>query len=119
MRLGDIMSENVDSISPGDPLQLAMELMGRQQIHHLVVIDGRDVVGVISAGDLDPRRSSAGVVARDVMSHPVVTALPDTTVTEAANLLRGRHIGCLPIVENGRLVGIVTVADLLDVLGRS
>jgi acetoin utilization protein AcuB len=53
------------------------------------------------------------------MTAPVATAAPDTTVREAANLLRGRHIGCLPIVEDGRLVGIVTVADLLDLLARA
>ena len=52
------------------------------------------------------------------MTAPAVTAGATTTVREAANLLRGRTIGCLPILEEGKLVGIVTTTDLLELLGK-
>jgi CBS domain-containing protein len=55
---------------------------------------------------------------RDVMTAPPVTAAPEATLRQAANLMRGRTIGSLLVVENGRLVGVVTTTDLLNLLGR-
>ena len=52
------------------------------------------------------------------MTAPVVTVTPTTTVRRAANLMRGRSIGCLVVTDRGRIAGIVTVADLLELLGR-
>ena len=52
------------------------------------------------------------------MTTPVVTATPTMTVRQAANLMRGRSIGCLVVVRAGRPIGIVTVSDLLELMGR-
>ena len=52
------------------------------------------------------------------MTSPAVTASPRMTLRQAANLLRGRTIGCLPVVEGGKLVGILTTTDLLELIGR-
>ena len=52
------------------------------------------------------------------MTAPAVSATSDMTVRKAANLLRGRSIGCLPVMEDGDLVGIVTTTDLLERIGR-
>lgn len=52
------------------------------------------------------------------MVREVATASPETTIRQAANMLRGRTIGCLPVVEDSKLVGIVTVTDLLDLVGE-
>jgi CBS domain-containing protein len=52
------------------------------------------------------------------MTSQIVFAKPTTTLRQAANQLRGRSIGCLPILDNGKLVGIVTVSDLLELVGR-
>jgi CBS domain-containing protein len=52
------------------------------------------------------------------MTAPAVTADPTTTVRQAANIMRGRSIGCLVVVKAGRAVGIVTVSDLLELMGR-
>ncbi len=54
----------------------------------------------------------------DLMTVPAVSVAPDLTVRKLANLLRGRTIGCLPVIDGKRLVGIVTISDLLDLLGR-
>jgi CBS domain-containing membrane protein len=53
------------------------------------------------------------------MTAPVLTVDSATTIRRTANLMRGRSIGCVPVVDAGRLVGIVTVSDLLALLGRS
>ncbi len=76
------------------------------------------MVGVLSDRDIGALGSMRQVeTVEDVMSQPALTSSPDTTLREAANLLRGRTIGCLPVVENGRTVGIVTTTDLLELIG--
>jgi CBS domain-containing protein len=89
--------------------------MLERDLHHLVVLDDGRVVGVLSSDDL--AGTPAGAV-RDVMTTRIVKASPTTTVREAANLLRGRGVGCLPVLDGDTLVGIVTVADLLELIGR-
>ena len=75
------------------------------------------MVGVVSAHDL--RRAKSKTSVRGAMSAPVVTATPQANVRQAANLMRGNHVNCLPILdEQRRVVGIVTVADLLDLIGK-
>lgn len=121
MRLKDIMTRGVKTASRDDSAQEAWQRMRLARIEHLVVLDDGRVVGILSDRDLGgPRGTSIRRGARvgELMSGRVVTARPETTVREAANLLRGRSIGCLPVLERGRLVGIVTTSDLLELLGR-
>lgn len=54
----------------------------------------------------------------DLMTRGAVTAAPDDTVRAAANRLRGRSLGCLPVVDGDRLVGLLTVSDVLELVGR-
>jgi acetoin utilization protein AcuB len=119
MRLEDIMSEDVETIRADAPLTEAAEQMKRQEVRHLLVTERGAVVGVLSRRNL-PRRGRRGgtPTVREVMSMPVVTAGPGTNVREAANLLRGHRIGCLPVVEGERPVGMITVSDLLDLIGK-
>jgi acetoin utilization protein AcuB len=118
MRLRDIMRTKVETISPRQSAQAALERMRRAGIRHLVVQDGERIVGVLSDRDIAALGSMRVVeTVEDVMSRPVLTSSPDTTLREAANLLRGRAIGCLPVVDRGRTVGIVTATDLLELIG--
>jgi acetoin utilization protein AcuB len=95
--------------------------MRQQACHHLVVTRGSTVVGILSDRDVGGRR---GVGARrnrtvaELMTTPVVTVPPTTTVGKAANLMRGRSIGCVVVTQRGQIKGIVTVADLLELVGR-
>ena len=119
MRLGDIMSEEVETIAARAPLADAREQMRRQEVRHLLVTDGASVVGVLSRRDVSRRgRGNGTLKVRDAMSTPVVIAGPRTNVREAANLMRGNRIGCLPIVDDGQPVGMITVSDLLDLIGK-
>jgi acetoin utilization protein AcuB len=119
MQLQDIMSEDVETIGANAPLTEAAERMKRQQVRHLLVTERGGFVGVLSRHNL-PRGGRRGgtLTVREVMSTPVVTAGPRTSIREAANLLRGHRIGCLPVVEDGHAVGMITVSDLLDLIGK-
>lgn len=115
MRLGDIMETAVDTIGLEDRAELAWERMRLGRFHHFVVMNDRAVVGVLSDRDLGGARGARlreGRQVADLMTLNVVTATPTTTVREAANLMRGRSIGCLPVVDKGSLRGIITVTDL-------
>ena len=121
MRAAEIMTTDVQTVAPGMSAAEAWELMRRRRIHHLVVKSGSEVLGVLSARDA-AGPGGAAVRARssvaDLMTTAVVTTGPDATVRRIANLMRGRTIGCLPITDRGRVVGIVTVSDLLALRGR-
>jgi CBS domain-containing protein len=117
MRLADIMSKPLLTIEVGASGREAWNLMRLNGVHHLGVTEDGRIIGILSYRDLERDRSAAATVA-ERMTTPVVTATPRTTVRQAANLLRGRAIGCLLIVEGRRPVGIVTVSDVLELVGR-
>lgn len=121
MRLMEIMTTDVATASPAEDAERAFQRMRTRRIRHLVVMEGRQVVGILSERDLGGARGGqirAGRTVSELMSEQAVTASPTTTVRQAANLLRARTIGCLPVVEDGKLAGIVTLTDLLELLGR-
>jgi CBS domain-containing protein len=121
MRLRDVMSVDVITVGPDDPASVARATMRRHRIRHLVVVDGERLVGIVSERDLGGTRGAASRrdrPVRDLMAADPVSASPATTLRQAANLMRGRTVGCLLVVEGGRVVGIVTTTDLLDQLGR-
>ena len=121
MRLRDIMSVGVITVGPDEPIKAALSTLRRHGIRHLVVLERGHVAGIVSERDLGGRRS-AGLhgsrTVREVMTPDPVSATPSTTLRQAANLMRGRTIGCLLVVDGDKLVGLVTTTDLLDQLGR-
>jgi acetoin utilization protein AcuB len=121
VQLQEIMNRQVRTIRPDASIEEARDEMRRYDVRHLVVVDGGRVVGVVSERDLGGRKpevvARAGTVA-EVMTPHVVSAKPTTTVRQAANLLRGHLIGFLPVMDEGRLVGVISTADLLDLIGR-
>ena len=118
MRLADIMSTRVERVNVNEHPTRARSLMRMRRIHHLVVIEDHRVKGLLTDEDLRGPEADASATVEPLMRTRVATAPPDLTVRKAANLLRGSHLGALPVLERGRLVGIVTVSDLLDLLGR-
>jgi len=119
MRVNDVMRRRVLTISPEESAADVVARMRQARIHHLVVQRGREILGIVSDRDFATLGERAGMqTVESCMSAPVAVAAPTTTIREAANLMRGRSIGCLPVVEDGRLVGIVTTTDLLTLIGR-
>jgi predicted transcriptional regulator len=121
MRVQDVMTRGVKTIAPTAAAQDAWNVMRFHRIHHLVVTDANRVVGVLSDRDAGGRRGASvrtSSAVADLMTSPAVTIEPAMTVRRAANLMRGRSIGCLVVVKSGRAIGIVTVSDLLELVGR-
>lgn len=121
MRVQDVMTEGVYTVSAAAPAEDAWNLMSAKRVRHLVVTDGGRVAGILSDRDAGGRQGASvrrNRTVAELMTRHVVTVPPTTPLRKAANLMRGRSIGCLVVTEGGRLVGIVTVADLLELVGR-
>ena len=116
MRVREIMKTKVQTVAPSEPVVAAVNRFRTNRIHHLVVTRGATVMGLVTRHDVE--RVADDTPVADVMSSDVVAIGPDATVREAANKMRGRTIGCLPVIEEKKLVGIITTSDLLDLIGR-
>ena len=116
MRMKDVMSKRVVSIAAATTIAEARERFRTNEIDHLVVVEGKRVVGVVAGKDI--LGVSEDRTIADVMSGEVVTIEPEATLRRAAGVMRGRDVGCLPVVDDGRLVGIVTTSDLLTALAK-
>jgi CBS domain-containing protein len=123
----DVMSGKVVRISADDNLRIVHEIMELGRVRHLPVVRRGELVGVVSQRDLlhaslsnvigvsadEQNLFLEGVKISNVMSAPVVFVGPDVTIRVAARIMAERKIGCLPVVEDGEVTGIVTETDLL------
>jgi len=121
--VGQIMSTDLFTIRPEDLVHLAACIMDWQHVRHLPVED-RDgyLAGLLTQRDLMQFFSRFGsdemVPVQMIMKTNPITVAPDTLTLSAMELMRTNTIGCLPVVENGRLVGIITTLDLLHLSSR-
>ncbi len=127
MKVKDVMVKEVATLDINDELSLANDIMRLGRIRHLPVVDGNRLAGIISERDLF-RSSLAQALGygseatrdlmkklhiKDVMVTKVVTVSPETELCEATRIMVDQKIGCLPVVEGGRLVGLITETDIL------
>ena len=115
----DIMATDLVTVGPEGTARQAYKLMRDRKIRHLPVLAGGRLVGILSDRDLRPVLLSPGLArarVEEIMSEELTTIAPGASVEEAASLLVVKKIGCLPVVEEERLIGIVTETDLLAVL---
>jgi CBS domain-containing protein len=122
--VGQFMSTDLFTVHPEDLVDLAASVMAWEHIRHVPVEDehGR-LVGIITHRTLLRFMASGGpaggpVAVRDIMKHDLLTVSPDTLTLDAIRLMRQHQIGCLPVVDGDKLVGIITESDLLDVSAR-
>jgi acetoin utilization protein AcuB len=125
MLVRDIMRRPAIAVAGDTTLRDADRTMREHGIRHLPVREGEALVGVVTDRDLRLATStlSASPMPADhrvdeVMSRHPETADPEDPVEDAARTMRQKKIGCLPVLEGGRLVGIITGLDLLDALLR-
>ena len=121
----DSMTREVVVLSPETTAGEALVLCRERRIRHLPVLEAGQLVGIVSDRDLrsaapglgDPARASAleKIRVSEVMTRDVATTRPDDPIEEAANRMREKRIGCLP-VEDERLVGILTSSDVMEAL---
>lgn len=111
------MTREVVTVLPTATVADALELIRTHNIRHLPVLDGGRVLGVVTDRDLrlalDPGTSATEALIQDIMSGSPVMISPDTPIESAAALLSEHRIGCLPVLEDDELVGILTRSDLL------
>lgn len=126
-RVRDIMSEHIVTISSDDSLSTVEDIMTLGGVRHMPVVRAGTLVGVVSERDLlraslsnlsafgtEQRRAFLQVVEiKRVMSAPPIVIGPDASVEEAARVMAERKIGCLPVLEKTKLVGMLTETDVL------
>lgn len=130
MQVRQWMTTSLVTLKPEDSLQHAHDRLQKYRINQLPVVRDGQLVGIITDRDVrDAYPSSLRRIRTEdvqefaevhtvdqVMTHEVVTIVPEATLRDAAQRLRQSRLGALPVVENGKLVGIITRSDLLDAL---
>jgi CBS domain-containing protein len=119
VRVADIMTRASVTESPADSLRSAADTMWRQQTGSLLVMDGDDLVGIITERDVmkavAQKKDVETTPVSDVMTRDVLTISPDTSAHEAARHMASRWIRHLPVVDGGALVGVVSQRDLVGI----
>jgi CBS domain-containing protein len=119
VRISEVMTEAAVTDRPDDDLAAAARKMWEQQTGSLLVLDGEDLAGIITERDV-LRAVATGTPldtpVSDVMSKDLITVEPGTSLREAARIMTEKWIRHLPVLEGGRLVGIVSQRDLAGVL---
>lgn len=128
LRVRDLMNPVVRALKRNDQLRIADDLMKAERIRHLPVLDENgELCGIVSQRDLfrgalakalgygetAQQKLLGMLVVKEVMATEVVSTGPDEPLATAAKTMLERRIGCLPVVEGGRLVGILTESDFL------
>src|SRR5215831_14087956 len=130
MQVREMMSKDIEVVDRNDTLLAVEERMAAKQLRHLPVLEQGDIVGIVTQRDLFKAAMSStmgygdkaqqaylrSVRVKEIMVYPVVTVSPGTSVAEAADMMINKGIGCLPVVDDQRLIGIVTKTDLLRCL---
>jgi len=116
MRIDEIMTRRVITVTPDDTLGTVRFHFRSAGIHHLLVLEAGRVVGVLSMHELAAK--SDDVKVRGAMSVHFTSVAPDLPVRSAAAKMIGGGHGCVPVVDNGKLVGIVMTTDLMHSVMR-
>ncbi len=127
-RVADVMTRDFVSVRPDERLDLVEDVMRLGRIRHMPVIDRGRLVGIVSqrdvlAASLSSERDFEAVERRSfirslqvnaVMTRDPIVIAPDASLAAAARRMTEHRIGCLPIVENGEVQGVVTLTDLIS-----
>ena len=126
--VSDVMTSKLLTLNPSDSLKTAGEIMQKARIRHLPVLASHGAfVGLLTQRDLLKAGVShfadvsaelraeveAGIPVSEIMAVNVLTVPPDMPLTQAGELLLAHKIGCLPVLERGRLRGILTESDFV------
>ena len=136
MTVRELMQTQVFAVGPNDPLDRVYFLLHYEKIRHLPVLQKDKVIGMVSDRDLYKSlgpKSGKGPVqpginpaalhvsprkVRHIMRRGVLTIEPQAAAAEAAAMMAKKKIGALPVVDHGKLVGILTATDLLGAFAR-
>ena len=129
----DLMQTTVHTLLRNDKLSVADDLMKQERIRHLPVLDEYgDLAGILSQRDLfrgallralgyggrAEEHMLRTVLVKEAMTEPVRTTDPDTSLKDAAALMLKHRVGCLPVVDQGKLVGIISESDMMRIVAE-
>jgi acetoin utilization protein AcuB len=124
------MKKDLITITKDERMTTAKKILKEKNIRHLPVVEGKKLIGLVSNMDIRKAEASPAtslevrelhylldkITIGEIMTRNVITISPDISVEEAATLLHDNKIGCLPVVEDGNLVGIITENDVMEIL---
>lgn len=120
MLVKEAMTKNVIVINPDTTIKDAAKIMSEQRVGSLVVVENEKLVGIITeldiiwkvvASEVDPKTT----LVRDIMTKKVVTISADQTLEDATQLMVENKIKKIPVVENNKIVGIITATDIISI----
>jgi CBS domain-containing protein len=119
MLASEIMTCKIFTIHPEATVQEAARLLSRERISGAPVVnaDGM-IIGIVTEADIIGKVDREGLYVADIMSQQIIAVTEETPVSEIAILLAARKIKRVPVLRNGKLVGIVSRADVVDALAR-
>lgn len=128
IKVSDWMSRGVLAVEPFDSIAVARQVMAKHRVNQLPVVEGEKLVGIVTDRDIRDAYPTSIMINRakeidqfaeshtveEFMSYNVMSVRPQTPLVAAVKLLRRQRVGALPVVEKGKLVGIITRSDILD-----
>jgi CBS domain-containing protein len=117
-QLLDRKDRAVFSVGPETPVLEAIRAMAEHHVGALLVMSGEVLAGIVSERDYARKvilrgRSSSDTPVRDIMTSPVLTVSPDTSVEQCMQLVTDKRVRHLPVLEAGRVIGMVSIGDLV------
>jgi CBS domain-containing protein len=117
-QLLDRKGRGIFAVEPQAPVLEAIRAMAEHRVGALLVMSDEQLAGIVSERDYARKvillgRSSADTPVRDIMSSPVVTVGLDTSVQQCMQLMTDKHVRHLPVTEGGRVIGMVSIGDLV------
>ena len=114
----DAKGSETFEVDPGASVYEALNILADKNVGALVVTDGGTLVGIISERDYDRKvvlveRRSRDTLVSEIMSSDVMTVDPTSSVDDCMELMTERHIRHLPVLEGGRLVGVISIGDVV------
>ena len=120
MPLADAMTVRVVTVTPDETVQLAIARMLEENVGAVAVCEGHQLVGIFTERDVlrlaGEGRDFGDVRIGDVMTTQVFTLTPDVDITDAARVMRDKKIRHVPVVEDGNVLGIVGIRDVMGAL---
>lgn len=126
MLIESIMQTNVITVHPSESIETALSKIQQHRIRHLPVVEQESLVGIVTDRDLrdacpsslDPERDTRILTqpVSSIMTKEVITAHPRDFIEEAALTMYENNVGCLPVIRQNKVVGIITTKDILHTL---
>lgn len=116
-----VKGRNIWTVAPQSSVFDALQIMAEKDVGALLVVKGKTLVGVFSERDYARKvilhgRSSKEILVSEIMSSPPIFIEPDNTVDQGLALMSAKHVRHLPVMEKNRLIGVVTIGDLVKSL---